>query len=186
MGYETINNLGITFGDGGENASGVAERAYFIPISWFAANGIKKPVAGVTAESLVRISVAHVLAAGKTPIPMTPLFTKSGLTWKLAGEDLSKIFEQGGEFFMPSNSAGNLGTAQAIKNYRGIVLVEKIDQSGHFWQIGSEAISAKVTAADGGTGVGPGGEVGIKVTFQSYSASPVFSYEAGIPAPAAP
>lgn len=185
MGYESITNLGLSFGDGGDNASGVSEVGYFIPLSFFAANGIKKPAANsTTAEGLVTITQAHVLAASKAAIPVTPLFEKSGINWKLAGEILSKIFEQGAEVFVPDNSAKSLGTAQAIKNYRGILLLQKNDGSGHFWQIGSEMISAKVTAADGGTGVGPTGEVGTKVTFQSHASQPVFVYTAGLPVPA--
>lgn len=184
MNYDSITDTGLSFGDGNDNPSGVAEIGYFIPLAWFAVAGIKKPIPATTAGSLVTISTAHVLAAGKFAIPVMPLFSKSGITWKLAGEELSKIFEQGAEVFIPDNSVKSLGTAQAIKNYRGILLIGKNDGSGHFWQIGSEAISAKVMAADGGTGVGPTGEVGTKLTFQSHASQPVFVYTAGVPVPA--
>lgn len=185
MQYDSVTNLGLSFGDGSDNSSGVAEIGYFIPMSFFANGGIKKPVPSTTAESLVTIATAHVLAAGKAAIPVIPMFEKSGITWKLAGELLSKIFEQGAEVFVPDNSAKSLGTAQALKNMRGILLIGKNDGSGHFWQIGTEAISAKVMDAAGGTGVGPAGEVGTKLTIQSHSTQPVCIYTAGVPVPAA-
>lgn len=184
MSYTSITELGMQFGDGSENPSGIAEKAYFIPLSYFATGGIKKPTAPTTAGSLVTISVAHVLAAGKAAIEVTPLFTKSGITWKLVGEELSKIFEQGVDIFIPNNSVKTLGTAQVLKNYRGILLIGKNDGTGHFWQVGSEELSAKVIAADGGTGTGPTGEVGTKFTFQAHSISPIVTYTAGVPVPA--
>ena len=187
MTYDTIDNLAMNFGDGGENPSGVAEVGYFIPLSWFVAGtGLKKPTPAATAESLVEITGDHVLIADKAPIPVTPMFEKSGINWKLAGEQLSKIFEQGAEVFVPDNTSRSLGTAGAIKNYRGILLIMKNDGSGDFWQIGSQALTAKVVDAPGGTGVGPSGEVGTKVTFQSYGTMPVYVYKGEVPAPAAP
>lgn len=178
--YDAFTNLGLSFGDGNENPSGVAELAYFIPLSWMAT--VAKPApAGTTSESLVQITANHVMKAGKAPIAVIPLFDKSGLMWKLAGEKLSKIFEQGAELFVPDNSVKSLGTATALKNYRGILLVGKIDGSGKFWQIGSAEISATFTDIAGGTGVGPGGEVGSKLTLQSYAAAPVYSYEGELP-----
>jgi len=181
--YDNVANMALQFGDGNDNPSGVGELGYFIPLAWFAANGIKAPTADTTAESLVTISTAHVLAAGKAAIPLMPLFDKSGITWKTAGEVLSKIFEQGAEVFIPSNALAVLGTVQALKNYRGIVLIRKLG-TAHFYQIGSQEISAKVMEITGGTGVGPTGEVGSKVTFQSHSTSPVVVYTAGVPVPA--
>lgn len=183
MNYDAITNMAMSFGDGGENPSGIAEIGYFIPLSWL--QTIQKP-AGVTAEGLVQITTAHVLKAGKAPIAVTPMFEKSGINWKLAGEQLSKIFDTGAEVFVPNNSAAVLGTAGAIKNYRGIWLFGKADGSGQFWQVGSEALSAKVVDIAGGTGVGPTGEVGSKATIQAYGTMPVYSYEAELPAPAAP
>jgi hypothetical protein len=184
MNYNNVTDLALNFGDGEDNPSGVAEIAYFIPLSWFAVNGLKKPTASTTAASLITISTAHVLAAGKYAIPVTPLFSKSGINWKMAGEELSKIMEIGADIFIPDNSVKSLGTVQAIKNYRGILLIGKADDSGHFWQIGSEKISCKVVGGDGGTGVGPTGEVGTKMSFQSHSSQPVFVYTAGVPIPA--
>ncbi len=176
----------MNFGDGKENPSGVSEVGYFIPLSFFVdGTGLKKPdPAGTTAESLVEITTDHVLKAGKAPIRITPMFEKSGINWKLAGEQLSKIFEQGVEVFVPDNSAASLGTAGAIKNYRGILLIQKNDGSGEFWQVGSEGLTAKVMDIAGGTGVGPTGEVGSKVTFQSYGIMPVYVYKGEVPAPA--
>lgn len=185
MSYDTITNMGMSFGNGNENPSGVAEVGYFIPLAWFAAAGLKTPTEGTTAESLIEITANHVLAAGKSPIAVTPMFEKSGISWQLSGESLSKIFETGAEVFVPDNSAKSLGTAAAIKNYRGILLIEKGDGSGHFWQLGSEAFTAKVTNIAGGTGQGPTGEVGSRVTFQSFGKVPVFVYKGEVPAPGA-
>ncbi|RQO65086.1 hypothetical protein DBR40_24760 [Pedobacter sp. KBW01] len=185
MDYGTITDLGLSFGDGNENPSGVAEHGFFIPLSFFVdGTGLKAPTAGTTAASLVEITGDHVLKAGKAPIPITPLFSKSGINWESVGEELSQIFQTGAEAFIPDNSSKSLGTGQAIKNYRGILLIGKNDGSNHFWQLGSQMIAAKVTKIQGGTGVGPTGEVGSKVTFQSHGAAPVYVYKGAVPAPA--
>lgn len=183
--YDTITNLGMNFGDGNENASGVAEVGYFIPLAWFAAStGLKAPTESTTASSLIEIATDHVLAAGKYPIPVTPMFEKSGVNWELTGETLSKIFQQGAECFVPDNSATSLGSARALKNYRGILLIKKSDGSGNFWQLGSADLACKVVNIAGGTGQGPNGEVGSRLTFQSYGTAPVFIYKGEVPAPA--
>lgn len=185
--YDSITNLGIAFGDGNENPSGVAELAYLIPLSWLKTEG--KPAANATtAEALLDISANHVMNTGKAPIRVIPMYEKSGITWALEGEVLSKIFNQGAELFIPDNGLKSLGTLQAIKNYRFIVLIGKVDGSGHFWQIGNSFISAKIANVAGGTGQGPTGEVGSRITVQSYGVAPVFSYEGDVPpvGPAAP
>ena len=177
--YDNITDMAMSFGDGNDNISGVAEVAYLIPISWI--KTIAKPTAALTAGSLVTIAGNHLMKLGKAPIPVIPMYDKSGVTWKLAGEKLSKIYDQGMEFFIPDNSLKSLGTATGIKNYRYLVLVGKIDGLGHFWQIGSELISAMVTDIAGGTGTGPTGEVGSKITLQAYASAPVYSYEGDVP-----
>ncbi|MCX2473560.1 hypothetical protein OQZ33_04365 [Pedobacter sp. MC2016-05] len=179
MKYDSVTNLGLSFGDGDDNPSGISEKAWLIPLSWM--KTIVKPTVGTTAGSVVAITGNHLMKVGKAPIECSILFDKSGINWKLAGEKLSKIFEQGAEIFVPNNSVTNLGTARGLKNYRFICLFGKLDDSGHFYQIGSEEISATVTDAAGGTGVGPTGEVGTKFTLQSYAQAPVFSYEGTIP-----
>ncbi|HEY0177048.1 MAG TPA: hypothetical protein VGC08_11765 [Pedobacter sp.] len=177
--YDNVTDLGLSFGDGDDNIAGVGEQSFFIPLSWMAT--VAKTTPGVTAGTLVSITGNHLMKVGKAPIPVIALFDKSGLTWKLAGEKLSKIFDTGGELFVPNNSVKSLGTASALKNFRGILLTTKIDGSCHYWQVGSELISATVTDIAGGTGIGPTGEVGSKVTLQSYATVPVYSYEGDIP-----
>lgn len=182
--YDNLTDMAMNYGDGNENASGVAEVAYFIPYSWFVpGTGLKKPTPAATAGSLITIAGNHVLAAGKYPIPVTPLFEKSGITWESVGEVLSQIFQQGADVFIPDNSVKSLGTAQALKNYAGILLILKNDDSNQFWQIGSAKIKAKVKIT-GGTGIGPTGEVGSKVSISCHSASPVSIYTGEVPAPA--
>jgi len=177
--YDNITDMGLSFGDGNDNISGVAEQAFLIPISWI--KTMAKATAALTSGSLVTISGNHLMIVGKAPIPVATLYDKSGITWKLAGEKLSKIFEQGVELFIPENSVKSLGTLAAVKNYRYILLIGKIDGSGTFWQIGSELISATITDIAGGSGIGPTGEVGSKVTLQSYATAPVYSYEGDVP-----
>lgn len=179
MNYDSVTNLALSFGDGDDNPSGVSELCWLIPLSWM--KTIMKPTTGTTAASLVSITGNHLMKTGKAPIKCYTLFEKSGVNWKLAGETLSKIYEQGAEIFVPNNSVTNLGTARALKNYRFICLFGKLDDSGHFFQVGSEEISAKVVDGAGGTGVGPTGEVGTKFTLQSHGQAPVFSYEGTIP-----
>ncbi|WP_316780401.1 hypothetical protein [Pedobacter antarcticus] len=177
--YDNITDLGLSFGDGNDNPSGVGEIAFFIPFSWM--KTVAKPADATTAGSLITITGNHMMIAGKAPIKVNTLFDKSGINWKLAGEKLSKIFEIGAELFVPDNSVKSLGSAAALKTYRGILLIGKIDGSGHFWQVGSELIAATIVDIAGGTGVGPTGEVGSKITVQSYASVPVYSYEGAVP-----
>ena len=177
--YDSLTNMALSFGEGNENPSGIGEQAFLIPLSWMAT--IQKPTISTTAQTLVTISGNHAMKLGKAPIPVVTLFDKSGINWKLAGEMLSKIFDNGVELFIPDNSVISLGTLSALKNYRFIVLLSKVDGSGNYFQIGSETISAKITDIAGGTGVGPTGEVGSKVTLQSFSPVPVYSYEGDLP-----
>ncbi|WP_316743410.1 hypothetical protein [Pedobacter antarcticus] len=177
--YDNITDLGLSFGDGNDNPSGVSEVAFFIPLSWM--KTVAKPAAALTAGSLISITGNHMMVAGKAPIKVNTLFDKSGINWKLSGEKLSKIFEIGVELFVPDNSVKSLGSAAALKNYRGILLVGKIDGSGHYWQVGSELISATFSDIPGGTGVGATGEVGSKMMLQSYASVPVYSYEGSVP-----
>ena len=177
--YDSLTNIAVTFGDGGENSSGIGEAAYFIPLSWLAT--VAKPTIAATSESVAKITGNHVMKAGKAPILVNALYDKSGLSWKGGGEKMSKIMEQGGEVFIPYNSVSNMGSIAVLKNMRGILLVSKMDDTGHFWQIGSEQIGATFTDMAGGTGVGPTGEVGTKLTIQSYGPVGAWSYEGELP-----
>ncbi|MNK47620.1 hypothetical protein D3C87_664320 [compost metagenome] len=179
MSYDALVGQAMTFGDGGENPSGIGEQGFLIPVSWI--KTMAKPVPSTTPGSLVTITSDYVMKTGKAPIPITALFDKSGITWSLQGEVLSKIFQQGLEAFVPSNSVDNLGTLQSLKNYRYIALFPKLDDSGHYFQVGSDKIAANITDAPGGTGVGPTGEVGSKITLQSYGLAPVLIYQGEIP-----
>lgn len=183
MNYDNITDLKATFGDGSENPSGIDELAYLIPVSWLQSSAKPTP-ALTTAAGLVTITGNHVLKTGKNPIEVNALFQKSGATSALEGEPLSKIFKSGVELFIPQISADNLGTATAIKNYRFIVLIRRPDQDTGFLQIGSASLAAYVEAMDANLGVGPTGEVGIKITVGSYGKSPYFFYNGELPASA--
>ncbi|WP_353183566.1 hypothetical protein [Parapedobacter lycopersici] len=183
--YDSITDLAASFKDGLDNGSGIQEIAYFIPRSWLTTIAAPDP-AGTTAASLVEISGNHVLAAGKSPIRMEPLFDKSGLTGESVGEVLSSVFQTGAEFFFPQLSATVLGTAGAIKNYRGLILLKRM-AGGDWIQIGSEEILAKPIAGGAfGTGQGPTGEPGIRVNFQAHGNMPYYIYKGELPAPAGP
>src|SRR5690606_18280094 len=182
--YDNITDLAADFVDGFDNTSGIAEQAYFIPYSWFAE--IKQPDAeATTAEGVVTITESHVLKEGKQPISIQPLFEKSGSTTALEGEVLSQIFNTGAEFFLPNVQAKNIGTARAIKNYRGIFLIRRIGQQEGFFQIGDKDIAAYIRNIEGGLGTGPTGEVGLKFTAGAYSLAPYYVYTGELPAPAA-
>lgn len=187
MDYKNITNLALGFEDGIENASGIQEKIYFIPKSYFAEGGIAKPdLAGTTSESLVEITDDHVLLAGKAPIVLEPLYDKSGVAGDAQGEVLSGIFQSTLTAFMPQLTAKNLGSAGAIKNMRGIVLFKRVF-GGDFYQIGSEEILAKpIPGGTFGTGEGPTGEPGIRIQFQGFSHMPLFVYKGELPAPAGP
>lgn len=180
MSYDNITDLKQEFVDGNENASGLQEIAYFIPLSWM--SKIAKPVTdGTTAASIVEIEGDHEMETGKSPIKIQMLYSKSGAESALEGEELSKVFRQGpAEFFLPNINAGNLGTAAAIKNYRGIVLIKRIG-GGDWYQIGSEELAAQVVDGNVSFGVGPTGEVGIRTMFQAYSHTPFFVYKGELP-----
>lgn len=178
--YSNITDLKQTFVDGQENASGLQEKAYFIPLSWMS-KVAKVAAEGTTAASVVEITESHEMMPGKQPIEFQMLYSKSGATAELEGEELSKVFRQGpAEFFLPNINAGNLGTAAAIKNYRGIVLIKRIG-GGDFYQIGSEELAAQVVSGNVSFGNGPTGEVGIRSAFQAYSAVPFYVYKGDLP-----
>lgn len=181
--YDNITDLAATFTDGDDNTSGIQELAYFIPHSWIAKYGKPDPAA-TTAEGLVTISEPHILKPDKFPILIEPMFEKSGSTFAMEGETLSGIFNTGAEFFLPNVNAKLLGSATAIKNYRGIFLVRRIGQDEGFWQIGSHKIASYVRNIEGGFGTGPTGEVGVKFTAGGYGVTPYYYYEAELPAPA--
>ncbi|MFN8406779.1 MAG: hypothetical protein U0X71_04790 [Sphingobacteriaceae bacterium] len=182
--YDSINNFSMNFSDGVENQSGIQEEAYFIPLSWMST--VAKPELGTTAASIVEIPKSHMMANGKKPIPMTPLYKKSGLKASLEGEELSKMFKQGpAEFFIPQVTADILGTAAAIRNYRGIVLIKRPGNDTDFIQIGSQGLAANVTNAEIDLGTGPTGSVGIKITFEACGSVPFYIYKGGLPAAAA-
>jgi hypothetical protein len=178
--YSSITGLGFQFEDGLENPSGIQEQAYLIPVSYIKTEG--KPVAVATdAGSLATIAIAHVLAAGKAPILVNPLNGKSGANFKLSGEETSKIFETDPELFIPQISAATLGSAAAIKNMRFLLLVRRPGQDTGFYQIGTVGMPAKVQDMPGGLGVGPTGEVGIKITLKAFNTVAMYEYTAELP-----
>ncbi|MDX3913781.1 MAG: hypothetical protein QHC79_09595 [Pseudosphingobacterium sp.] len=183
--YDNITDLKMEFVDGIENTSGIQEVAYFIPLSWMAT--VAEPAEdGTTAASLVEITANHVMKAGKAPIELQPMFEKSGATGAMEGEILSGVMKQGpADFFLPNLTASSLGTAGALKNYRGIVLFKRIG-GGDFYQFGSKYLSAKVEAVVPNWGTGPTGEVGTKITFGAYGTMPAYIYKGELPVPAAP
>lgn len=182
MGYESITNLGFKFVDGQENPSGIQEQAYIIPISWILTEG--KPTVSTTALSVVTIADDHVLNVGKAAIEVQPLFSKSGATFKLSGEELSKIFESDTDLFVPQINAGALGSAAAIKNFRFMVLIRRVGQTTGFWQIGSKAMPAKVQDIPGGLGNGPTGEPGYRIQLKAFDIVPMYDYQGELPVPA--
>ena len=177
--YENLSNLGLNFNDGEDNRSGLDQEAYFVPLIWM--KTIAKPKPSNTNASLLEITESHVMNAGKKPIPMAPLYKKSGLKGSYEGEDFSKIIKQGpAEFFVPSLSVESLVTMAAIKNYRGIVLMKRAGDT-EFIQIGSQGLPANVVSGDFDTGVGPTGSVGIKVVFEAYGTVPYYIYKGEVP-----
>jgi len=179
--YKAITGLNFVFEDGLENASGIQEQAYLIPLSYLKTEGKPTP-AGTTASSLATIAASHVLATGKAPILVNPLYNKSGVNSKLSGEELSKVFETDVEFFIPQISAALLGGAAAIKNMRFIVLVRRTGQATGFWQIGTVGMPAKVQDIAGGFGTGSTGEVGLKISLKAFDTVPMYEYTAELPA----
>ncbi len=178
--YKSITGLGLSFEDGLENASGIQEQAYLIPLSYIKTEG--KPVtAGTTASALATIATSHVLATGKAPILVNPLYNKSGASTKLSGEELSKIFESDVELFIPQISAALLGSAAAIKNMRFIVLLRRAGQATGFWQIGTVGMPSKVQDIAGGFGTGPTGEVGLKISLKAFDTVPMYEYTGELP-----
>ena len=182
--YEQIGNLGLTFNDGEDSKSGLDEEAYFIPLSWLKTIAKTKP--SNTVESLTEITESHVMIAGKKPIPLTPLFKKSGFKGAYEGEELTKMIKQGpAEFFIPSLTAATIGTMAAIKNYRGIILMKRAGASD-FMQIGTQGLPAYAVSGEFDTGTGPTGAVGVKVTFEAYGTVPFYMYKGEVPSDKAP
>jgi len=183
MDYKAIQDIALGFEDGLENASGIQEKAYFIPDSFIETYATPSSN-GTTAESLVTIDDDHVLKEGKAPIALDVLFDKSGVSGSFDGEVLSGVFQATLEAFLPQLSAKNLGSAGAIKNFRGIVLFKRTF-GGDWYQIGSPEIKARpIPGGTFGTGAGPTGEPGIRISFQGHSHMPLFVYKGEFPAPA--
>jgi len=178
--YKNITNLGFEFVDGLENPSGIQEKAWLIPISWLQTEG--KPVAeGTTAASIATIAVNHTLKSGKSPILVNALNSKSGSNFKLAGEELSKMFEDDSEFFIPQISADTIGGAAAIKNMRFMILMQRPGQLVGFWQVGTSGMSAKVQDIVGGLGTGSTSEVGLKISLKAFDVVPMYNYTGELP-----
>lgn len=178
--YSNITDAKLQFVDGLDNTSGIAEKAYFIPLSWLKTEAVPLD-SGTTAASLVEIEEDHVMEVGKAPIEMQMIYEKSGVSGGLEGEILSKIFKQGpAKVFLPNINATALGSVGMIKNYRGIFLFKRIG-GGDFFQIGSGVISAKVANGGVSFGEGPTGEPGITVEFEAYSVMPMYVYKGELP-----
>lgn len=184
MCFDTVTGMALGFSSGCENPSGISEKAYWIPESYFTADGIKAPVVSTTPESLVTIATSHVLKADTAPIPVQMLYPKSGASSALEGEQTSKINKTTIELFIPNITAKNLGTAKVMKNQRGILLFKGAEGGPSFWQVGTADIFADVENIDTNFGVGPTGEKGIKFTISAYGTSPYWLYTGELPAPA--
>jgi len=178
--YKALTGLGFGFEDGLENASGIQEQAYLLAVSHVKTEGKVAPAAN-TASAIATIATPHVLATGKAPILVNPLYGKSGVAFKLSGEELSKVFENDVELFIPQVSAALLGGAAAIKNMRFIVLVRRPGQLTGFWQIGTVGMPSKVQDIAGGFGTGPTGEVGLKISLKAFDTVPMYEYTAELP-----
>jgi hypothetical protein len=179
MGYETITDAKFGFEDFKENGSGIAEKAYLIPISWILAE--QKPVASTTSKSLVEIATAHTMITGKAPIQVVPLFDKSGAASEGIGQMLSRMFKPTAKFFMPQISADNLGTLTMLKNTRFMVLVER-SSGGDLIQIGTGKLPAYIINSPVSLGEGGVGEVGISLDITvSASIVPFYFYKGVVP-----
>ncbi len=178
-GYSTITDAKFGFEDFQENGSGIAERAYLIPLSWIATEQVA--AASTTSASLVEIATAHVMKVGKAPIEVVPLFDKSGATSEGIGQMLSRMFKPTAKFFMPQISADNLGTLTALKNTRFLVLVER-SSGGDLIQIGTGKLPAYIMTSPVSLGEGPEGEVGITLEVGvSASIVPFYFYKGVVP-----
>jgi len=179
MGYETITDAKLGFEDFQENGSGIAERAYLLPLSWILSE--KFPLAALTGKSLVEITTAHTMKAGKAPIQVTPFFDKSGAASEGIGQMLSRMFKPTAKFFMPQISADNVGTLTALKNTRFLVLIER-SSGGDLIQIGTGKLPAYIMNSPVSLGEGPEGEVGITLEVGvSASVVPFYFYKAVVP-----
>ena len=76
--YSNITDAKLEFVDGLDNTSGIAEKAYFLPLSWIQTEAV--PAAeGTTAASLVEIADGQVMKAGKAPVELDALVKKGNL-----------------------------------------------------------------------------------------------------------
>jgi len=181
--YSTVTNLGLVYTEGLENPSGIQEEAFLIPLSYLKTEA--KPLAdGLTAESLVTITTSHTLLPGKSPIPCTPMFEKSGSEFESVGEIGSALMDGKVTFFVPELSAKSLGSIVILKNFRGLVLFRRPGQTTGFWQVGSKGMPAKTQKITGGFGTGTG-EVGHKLELKATDVSAAYEYTGELPVAAA-
>jgi len=177
--YTSVVLEGLSFVDGLENTSGIQEDAYLIPFDYI--KTLQVPTPGTTPESLIEITTAHVLATGKSIIPLYTMFEKSELESQLMGETYSHVWMTQAKFFMPQPGEQNSINLSILKNRRFIVLVKRMG-SNNFVQIGTAGMYAKLKA--GGKlsfGQGPTGSPGIEFQIEAPGVHPFFVYTASLP-----
>ncbi|WP_285055149.1 hypothetical protein [Pedobacter ginsengisoli] len=178
--YSGIAGLKFEVQDGLENPSGIKEQAYLFWRNSIETEALPSAV-GTTAASIVTITTDHILKDGTYGIPCQPMYEKSGLAFKLAGEVGSKIMETDIELFVPQVEADAIGGIVSLKNFRGILFIRRPSQTTGFIQVGSKEMTLKMQDIPGGLGTGPGGEVGYKLTLKAYDFTPWYVYEGDLP-----
>ena len=156
--------------------SGISEYVLAAPVSWFAADGIKTPVAPFTNQGdSIKIVTAHVFETDKAFFKMQLAPGKNKLDMKTAGDiGLSKMTTEV-EVFIPGSYVEVHEQVRNLVNTPLIVLVKDCDCVNEtFYQLGCDCMYAWMTA-EFSTGTTKDGVKGYtaKITFDG----PLFVYD---------
>jgi hypothetical protein len=170
---------GLLLEEGALNTSGIQEDGFWIPLAYIAALKTPKDNPATPLEAM-QITEAHVLKAGKSPIPVFTMHDKSGMDSPTVGEKFSKISQPVVKLFTPQPSDENVANYAVMTNQRGILLIKRAI-GGSYKQIGNKGLMAVVKEGSVKFGDGPTGAPGIEFQIEASSVMPFYSYTAELP-----
>jgi hypothetical protein len=161
--------------------SGIAEYALIAPVSWFAAGGIKAPVApfGVTPGDSITIKTAHTFIAGKGFIYYKLAPQKNQMDGKTVGDVGFNKQNYEVKIFIPGSTPAQHENIMNLLNVPLIVIVKDINCGANlYYQLGCDCTSAYMSA-DFSTGTSNSGVKGYNGLIHYESSLQI--YDAGDP-----
>jgi hypothetical protein len=177
--FSNVQLAGLLLDEGALNTSGIQEDAFWIPLTYIATLQIPKSDPANPVEAM-EITTAHVLKAGKSPIPLFTSHDKSGMDSPTVGEKFSKISQPVVKLFQPQPTPENAANYAVMTNQRGILLIKRAI-GGDYIQIGNKGLLAVVKEGSVKFGDGPTGAPGIEFQIEASSVMPYYVYKAALP-----